>query len=80
MSARCNPPSMNAQSPEKLAPWGLPRLYALRGMGRGLLSAVGFRCSCGPLWGLQGLFSLVRNENKFYLELTSALKDGIIES
>lgn len=80
MSARCNPPSMNAQSPEKLAPWGLPRLYALRGMGRGLLSAVGFRCSCGPLWGLQGLFSLVRNENKFYLEFTSALKDGIIES
>ena len=38
-------------------PWGLPRLYALRGMGRGLLSAVGFRCSCGPLWGLQGRFS-----------------------
>ena len=33
MSARCNPPPMGRQSPGKLAPWGLPRLYALRGMG-----------------------------------------------
>ena len=32
-SAPCNPPPIGFASPGKLPPWGLPRLYALRGMG-----------------------------------------------
>ena len=59
-----------AGKPWALAPWGLRRSYALRGMRQGLLSAVGVRCSCGPLRGLQGPLFLCWNQNEFYLELT----------
>ena len=55
VSARCNPPPMGGLSPGRLAPWGLRRSYALRGMGRGYYLPWAF-VAPAALYGASGAF------------------------
>ena len=72
-------PADGRSKPWEAGPVGIASLVCPAGHGMGISIGCSLSLLLRPFMGLQGRFVLLWNQNKFYLELTNARKNGIIE-